>query len=109
MNKFLKTTAKWVLVLGILYVVAVSYSITNGFRDYKKYCSKFIPKLEQYHKSNGVYPDSLEMFKTDALDFRYSKKECGYDNNTEYFSFYFSDGFIGVIGYDSKKKMWWFD
>jgi len=91
--------------LGILFF----YTISNGFRDYKSFCSNYIEPLEQYHQKNGTYPPSLENFETSSYDFRYNYEKCGYEREKDSFSFFFSDGFIGVIGYSSKNSKWWYD
>lgn len=91
--------------LGILFF----YNISNGFRDYKNFCSKYIVPLEHYHQEYRTYPSSLKNFEKAFYDFRYDYKECGYKEEEDYFSFYFSDGFLGVWGYNSNSKKWWYD
>jgi len=110
----LKVLIKILAALALLTVLAFTvfaYAISNGFRDYTSYCANFIPQLEQHYKNNGQYPETLKAFKTSAWDFRYNYKECGYhpDHQDNSFIFFFGDGWIDVVGYDSKTKQWWRD
>jgi hypothetical protein len=79
------------------------------FKNNKTYCSKYIPLIENYQKQYNKYPNNLNSFKKSLVDFRYSSKDCGYHNNKTSYSFYAHDGFMGVVGYSSIDKKWWYD
>ena len=109
MKKTLLQIAIITLGMLLLLITIYAYATFDGFRDYKTFCSKYIPKLEQYKQKSGYYPKSLKQIEVSIYDFRYNYKECGYKADKNYFSFYFSDGFIGVYGYNSTTKKWWHD
>jgi len=93
------------------YLIVMSYIFSNGYRDYKEFCSQYIPILKQYHTEHGVYPSTLNSFEVSTPDFRYSLDKCGYRSfsDSDSYSFYLSDGFLGVWGYNSQKGKWWYD
>lgn len=94
------------LILSLVYIIFLYYTLSNGFRDYKKFCKNYIPLLEEFKKENNSYPKTLK--NLDYHSFRYNYKDCGYKESNSSFYFYFIDGF-GVGGYDSNKKEWWRD
>lgn len=99
-----------VLISFLAYILFISYIISDGFRDYKNYCSQFIPSLDTYYKQHQKYPKTLLQLaggKT-GFNFRYSINGCGYQTNEKSYTFYYAEGF-GVGGYNSDTQQWWID
>ena len=84
------------------------YSI-GMFKDNETFCSKYIPYIDQYYKIHGKYPENLAIFSKSYIDFNYNPKDCGYRHDKISYSFYGSDGYMGVVGYSSIDKKWWHD
>ena len=96
------------LFLIVITIIIFIYSISM-FKDNETYCSKYIPYIEEYYKTHGEYPKNLYSFKKSFIDVRYKEEDCGYEYNETAYSFFSSDGFMGVIGYSSIDKKWWYD
>jgi len=95
--------------LSLLFLVVMMYLMTDGYRNYKNYCSQYIPKLETYYKKYNSFPPSLDVFEKSVFDFRYSTTDCGYEQDTNTFTLFVSDGYLGYWGYNSSTKEWWYD
>lgn len=105
-RKLLKRVLIVISILSVLYIAFVYILFSTMERkNYKEYCTTLIPKLESYYKLNSKYPPSLYYLGEDKK----SDEKCGYRTHEDSFAFDFSDGFIGVIGYDSIRKEWWSD
>lgn len=110
-KKLLPKILLWTLFSFFAYTIFSTYIISGGFKDYKKYCSEFIPELEYYHQKHHKYPKNLLDLaggKT-GFSFIYSLDDCHYSEVKEGYSFVISDGFIGMSGYESWKDEWWHD
>ncbi|CAA6815792.1 MAG: Unknown protein [uncultured Sulfurovum sp.] len=111
MKKNLLLKIIFALILSFVsYITFINYFISDGFRNYKSYCSQFIIDLEYYREKHHKYPQNLLELaggKT-GFNFRYNPKDCGYQSSEEAYTFYYSEG-LGVGGYDSKTKEWWRD
>ena len=101
-----------IIMLSALFVaffsliLFVSYIFTDGFKDYQKYCSSYIPSLRSYYSENGKYPDNINNFIEPKNVFkRYENTDCGYLVKDDEFMFYFSSG-LGVTMYFSKTDTW---
>jgi len=105
---FLKIIIILITLLLISFLMFF-YHITDGYRDHKEFCSKYIPLLEQYHHKYKVYPSTLTTFPKSFWDFRYSFNECNYRITDDYYTFTSINGLMGVIGYSSKDAKWWHD
>ena len=108
MRKLLKT----ILILSITFI-GISlffwfYLISDGFRDYQKFCSQYIVPIDNYYYLHNKYPSNLQEFKTSILDTRYNPKECGYYIKNMHYGFIVPNGF-GIAGYSSIDKKWWYD
>lgn len=112
-----KWTLKRVLVLSfstitlvaITFVIFIQFILTNGFRDYKEYCSGYIQPVEEYFSRIGEHPSSISHFEeyNDPYN-RYEPNDCGYMHNDKGFRFMATSGF-GVVIYISENKMWVYD
>lgn len=109
MKKIIIKILVGILVLAGIYVVFALSIVTNGFKTTQAFCTQYITQIESYKLNTGKYPKSLSTFEKSIFDFRYDFSDCGYRYSDEGFTFYFSDGFIGVAGYDSQTEEWWFD
>ncbi len=95
------------ILLGVtLLVLFVSYLISNGFHDYKKYCSEYIPRLEDFKNQKGFYPDNLILIEKPELYFRYKKNDCRYLIDSRGYSFKVEDGILGWSFYYSDIDRW---
>ena len=82
---------------------------SDGFRDYKPYCSHFIPLVDAYYLANHRYPDTLAVIDDKRMsNIRYEAHKCGYQSDKKSYSFYFSEG-MTLYGYNSVSKKWWQD
>ena len=127
--RFFKNIFFYILLgAGVIYfafIFVLFYEMSNGFRDYQKYCSHFIPTLDRYYVQHHAYPTSLAVLDDKkVLNIRYSPENCGYsmqEGSFHYDSlsqkvtvkewvyyFYFSEG-MTLFGYDSQSKKWWQD
>lgn len=97
-----------ILLLFFLSLVFIGYMLTEGYRNYKSFCSQYIPKIDKYYSVNGMYPLSLNQFESSIIDFRYNSNNCRYSINKEGYTFLFLSG-VTLIGYDSLKQKWWYD
>jgi len=109
MKKKILYTIVILVTFGMISLVLTFYLMSDGFRDYKNYCSQYIPKLESYYQKHHEYPKSLDVFEKSLFDFRYSNEECNYRPSENNFSFFMSDGFLGIWGYESSSGKWWYD
>lgn len=96
-------------LVGLLYLLSIYYLLTNGFRNYEKFCTHFIPQIESYKSERGVYPQTILNFEKPFLYWRYDAAQCNYIADPESFSFQISDGFIGIGIYLSTEKRWVYD
>ena len=109
MKKKILYTIAILVAISMTYLFVVFYLIGDGFRDYKNYCSQYIPKLESYYRKHHEYPKSLDVFEKSIFDFKYSNEECNYRPRKHDFAFNMSDGFMGIWGYESSTAKWWYD
>ena len=110
-KKLLLKILLFLIFIFFAYLLTVFYFVTDGFRDYKGYCSQFIPALEFYYEQHQRYPKNiLELAggKT-GFNFRYNPDECGYKPVEKGYIFYLSDGYLGIWGYESWTNKWWYD
>ena len=114
MNKF--KWKKWLLiatgsflVLALLYVIFISYLVTNGFRDYMTFCSRYMPLLEEYRAKNSKYPKNLSEFRKPDFYPRYDAAICGYSRLDNGYMFYMPEGLIGTAIYNSNEGKWFHD
>lgn len=108
-KKYLLELLLWLGVVFFIFVIVMFYLISDGFRDYKRYCSHFIPLVDSYYLQNHKYPDSLSVVDDKLIyNIRYSPKRCGYRYNKDSYYFYFGEG-MTAYGYDSITKKWWQD
>jgi len=94
--------------LVIFAVIIFSYAI-GMFKNNKNFCSKYIPHIEHHYKVHGEYPTDLTSYNISFIDFRYKPQDCHYKHNETSYTFYGSDGYMGVLGYSSIDKKWWYD
>jgi len=95
--------------LVVFFLIAASYLLGDGFRDYPKYCAGFIPYLESIKSQSGSYPESLDSIKEISNSFRYKRKECFYTKYENEYELVTKNGFAGIAGYESKTKKWFYD
>jgi len=108
-NKIIFTAAIIISISLISYFTYTYYLLSDGFRDYKDYCSTFIPLIEKHHEETGQYPKSLnELEETNDLFNRYEPSECGYYIGDNGYGFSAPAGF-GVVMYFSDKDLWVYD
>ena len=100
----------WLVFIFFVSITSIGYFFTDGYRNYKDYCSEFIPNLEYYYKEHHEYPKTLLQLQggKTGFNFRYSTNDCGYSASKDSYTFFYSEGF-GVGGYDSKTNRWWVD
>ena len=101
-----------VVVVGICiasYLVFVGYLVTNGYRDYVDFCSKYSNQIDEYKTQNERYPDSLMELNKPKFSFRYDIKKCSYYSRENMYGFTAPSGLIGWAFYDSKTKKWTYD
>jgi len=109
MKKKILYTIEILIALNMIYLFVVFYLISDGVKDYKNYCSQYIPKLKSYYQKHREYPKSLDVFEKSIFDFRYSNEECNYHPSEDDFTFNTSDGSLGICGYESSTGKWWYD
>lgn len=97
------------VALGALYLLSIYYLLTNGFRHYDTFCSRYIPQIEAFKTAHGVFPKTILDFEKPSFSWRYDAAECNYIADPDGFSFQISDGFIGVGIYLSNEKRWVYD
>jgi len=100
----------FLLYIGAIFVLSITilfYLLSDGFRDYKKYCSHFVPILDHYHTTHHSYPNNLSYIDDKSIwNIRYDADNCGYRLQDDgVYTFYFYEGMI-AIGYDSKTNKW---
>ena len=93
-------------ILAMLYVAFVGYLTTNDYRNYVKYCSSYIDKIEESKSITGEYPKNLLSLEKPAFSFRYEKQMCRYYTNGDSYGFTTLCGLIGRAYYNSKNKIW---
>ncbi|GGY78283.1 hypothetical protein GCM10011613_23630 [Cellvibrio zantedeschiae] len=98
-----------VLFLGLIYFLFIYYLVTNGFRNYQKFCSNYIPQIESYQAKHGIYPSAINDFEKPSFSWRYDAEECNYIADPDGFSFQVADGLFGISIYISKEKRWVYD
>ena len=109
---FQKYLMEFILWLGMIFFIFMGigfYLWSDGFRDYKPYCSHFIPLLDDHYLAHHKYPDTLAVIDDKRIaNIRYTAHRCGYQKNTQGYSFYFSEG-MTIYGYSLVSKKWWRD
>ena len=114
MKKWFKRVAIFIVVLVLLFVIylfLVFYMFTKMDevdKNYEIFCSQHIPLLDNYYVNNGAYPVTLNMLDRQNLNKKYIDKDCGYTTGEKGYSFHISHG-LGVAGYSSIDKKWWYD
>lgn len=99
-------------VLGsciIMYALFITYLMTDGFKDYISYCSKYIDQINDYKIRVNSYPQLLDIFVKPDLSFRYDPEECGYEADVEGYYFSVPHGFTGTGFYSSVTNEWSYD
>lgn len=91
------------------YLVFVGYLVTNGYRDYVGFCSKYLSQIDEYKSKNRRYPDSLMELNKPKFSFRYGIQDCSYYSQENMYGFTAPSGLIGLAFYDSKTKKWTYD
>lgn len=104
--KFISAIA---VALFATYLLFIQAMVTDGFRDYPKYCEGYFPYLESIRKESGSYPSSLDMIQSIKPSFRYEPKGCSYSSTETSFEMITSYGLIGVAIYTSKEGAWYYD
>lgn len=97
-------------VLILLTLFALFFMLKLFFwdsNDSQKFCKRYIPILENYHKKHQEYPFALKDVTLDEDRNDNIDRRCGYDSNQTSFSFSFSDGWFGIKGYESNANKWW--
>jgi len=84
------------------------FSLKEEDKDYKQFCSNHIPLLTTYYQINNEYPKNLSILNRVELNSNYLDKDCGYRREKLGYHFIISYG-MGVAGYDSITKKWWYD
>ena len=108
-KKLLVKLLVFISICIVIYFVFIGYLVTNGFKDYIDFCSKYTNQIDKYKAQNGRYPDSLSELNTPNYSFRYSSKECSYYSRKNVYSFTVTSGLIGSAFYESKTKKWTYD
>ncbi len=98
-----------VACIVIVYFLLIGFLVSGGYRNYKKFCSEYIPQIEIYHSENLNYPESLFNLTKPKYSMRYKIEKCGYTKTKKGFSFFASEGLMGLAIYDSIIKKWIYD
>lgn len=105
-KKLLKISVIIILVLTTVYFIFIGYLITNGYKDYVKFCSKYIEQIDQHKNIAGKYPSNLDKLIKPSFSFRYNPKACGYYAQKDFYGFAVAEKLIGVAFYSSDTKSW---
>ena len=108
MKKLLHAIFTIALLFGVYIVGSLiygSYIMTDSYRDYVYFCSKYIKKIDKYYTEHGVYPKELSIFKKPNNFDRYDKKECKYFLNGNKYMLFTTDGFRDKC-YNITTKTW---
>jgi len=105
-RKILVIAGSVIFISAIVYVAFIFYLLTNGYRDYEKFCSEYIPLLETYKLNKGHYPNKLMVFEKPSFYPRYSESSCRYIGSVTHYSFKVDEGLIGWSFYDSNHHRW---
>ena len=97
----MKKLLLFLALIFVAYLLLMGYIFSGKHEGDKELCAKYIPLIESYQTQHGHYPTTLD----DPM----ISKTCGYHRESDGYTFYFSDGFLGVMGYDSKREEWWYD
>jgi len=99
-----------IIVVGVTsYIIFVGYLVSNGFKDYASFCSKYISQINEYKTKTGHYPSTLEELTKPAFSFRYDIEFCRYYTQTDFYGFTVPEGLIGQALYSSKTRKWTHD
>lgn len=97
-------------MFSVHFAIYASYLLSGGFKNYKKYCTGHIEKIETYNKIYGSFPTSLSKLDEPRNLFgRYNLAGCGYNVKADGYSFYTQHGLLGVAIYESSIKVWVYD
>jgi hypothetical protein len=103
------------IVLAILSFLFIAFFLILWYmfsslkdEDYKQFCSNHIPLLTTYYQINNEYPKNFSNLNRLELNPKYLNEDCGYRREKLGYYFIISYG-MGVAGYDSIKKEWWYD
>ena len=102
---------KFIIVLTFFMVIlflSLFYLFSYTPKQHQVYCAQYIPLLKSYHIQHHTYPSDLDIFEKNIIDQRYQPDVCGYSTNNITYAFMIHDR-MGVIGYDSTDKQWWYD
>ena len=97
------------ITLLFAFIMFMGYLLSD--KDYKEkenFCKQYIPLLELYYKVNNHYPERLSDLDEVILSTQSLNKACGYNRENLGYHFILFRG-MGVAGYDSIKKEWWYD
>jgi len=73
--------------LGALYLLSIYYFLTNGFRSYEKFCSRYISPIERFKTIHGFYPQTLLDVEKPSFSWRYDVAQCNYMADPDGFIF----------------------
>ena len=89
-----------------LYFVFVSYLVTGGFRDYKAYCSRYIPLIDAYHAQNRRYPADLSSLGPMEASTSHDPAQCRYSATENGYTITVPAGLAGRLIYSSETGKW---
>jgi len=112
---------KWLqriaIIIAILFLIYIVYLLLMLFvlmymikpdKNYEQFCTNHISLIDNYYIKNGVYPPSLNILDRKGLNIKYLERDCGYTKGEKGYGFHISHG-LGVAGYSSIDKKWWYD
>ena len=105
-RKRIKISIFIALLLILAYTVYISYLVTNGYKDYVKFCSKYIEQIDLYKKLTSQYPNNLDKLIKPRFSFIYNPKACGYYAQKDFYGFIVTENLIGVAFYSSDALSW---
>ena len=103
MEKHLGKLLIFLALFGMAFMGKLLFFDSN---DTQKFCKRYIPVLETYYKQNKSYPHALREVTLHEDREKNIDKRCSYYKDEVHFEFTFSDGWFGVVGYDSRDKQW---
>ena len=106
-----KKAALILLTLLFVFIFASAYLLSTlhlDSKDTEDFCTGYIPLLEVYYKQNNQYPEKLSDINRIILNPKFSNNSCGYSRKGIGYYFIILQG-LGIAGYDSIKREWWYD
>ena len=105
-KKRIRTSIFIALLLILVYIVYISYQVTNGYKGYVKFCSKYIEQIDHYKNLTSQYPKNLGKLNKPSFSFLYNPKACGYYAQKDFYGFIVTENLIGVAFYSSDALSW---